>query len=94
MLFYPLRPELAESTYMLYRATRNPFYLHVGVDILKSLNSVAKVKCGYATVHSVIDKSLEDRMESFFLSETAKYLFLVSFFHPSAIIETTDSICV
>ena len=34
--------------------------------------------CGYATVHNVLDMSLEDRMESFFLSETCKYLFLVS----------------
>ncbi|VIO87744.1 ER degradation-enhancing alpha-mannosidase-like, putative [Brugia malayi] len=75
--FYPLRPELAESTYMLYRATQNPFYLRVGFDILQSLNTFAKVKCGYATVHNVVDKSLEDRMESFFLSETVKYLYLL-----------------
>ena len=34
--------------------------------------------CGYATVHNVLDMSLEDRMESFFLSETCKYLYLVS----------------
>uniref|UniRef100_A0A914ZPD6 alpha-1,2-Mannosidase n=3 Tax=Parascaris univalens TaxID=6257 RepID=A0A914ZPD6_PARUN len=77
VFFYPLRPELAESTYMLYRATQNPFYLHVGRDILQSLNAFTRVKCGYATVHNVIDKSLEDRMESFFLSETTKYLFLL-----------------
>ena len=36
------------------------------------------VRCGFATVHDVLDKSLEDRMESFFLSETLKYLYLVS----------------
>ena len=42
--FYPLRPELAESTYLLYRATRNPFYLHVGRDILQSLNNHTKAK--------------------------------------------------
>ena len=34
-------------------------------------------RCGFATVHDVRDKTLEDRMESFFLSETCKYLFLV-----------------
>ena len=38
VLFYPLRPELVESTYFLYQATKNPFYLHVGKDILDSLN--------------------------------------------------------
>jgi len=75
--FYPLRPELMESTYLLYRATKNPFYLHVGRDILYNLNNHTKAVCGYATVHDVQDKSLEDRQESFFLSETVKYLYLL-----------------
>ena len=35
-------------------------------------------RCGYATIHDVQSKDLEDRMESFFLSETCKYLYLVS----------------
>lgn len=43
--FYPLRPELAESTYLLYQATKNPFYLHVGLDILFSLNNYTKAQC-------------------------------------------------
>jgi len=62
------------------------------MDILHSLNNFTRAECGYATVHSVLDKSLEDRMESFFLSETCKYLYLVSnvanpFFH---ILHTSD----
>uniref|UniRef100_A0A8C6WKL0 alpha-1,2-Mannosidase n=1 Tax=Neogobius melanostomus TaxID=47308 RepID=A0A8C6WKL0_9GOBI len=77
VLFYPLRPEMVESTYLLYQATKNPFYLHVGMDILQSLETNAKVRCGYATLHHVVDKSKEDRMESFFLSETCKYLYLL-----------------
>ncbi|XP_077430057.1 ER degradation-enhancing alpha-mannosidase-like protein 1 [Vanacampus margaritifer] len=77
VLFYPLRPELVESTYLLYQATKNPFYLHVGMDILQSLENNTKVRCGYATLHHVVHKSKEDRMESFFLSETCKYLFLL-----------------
>jgi mannosidase alpha-like ER degradation enhancer 1 len=77
VLFYPLRPEFIESTYFLYQATKNPFYLHVGRDILDNLNTYTKVECGFATVHDVRDKTLEDRMESFFLSETCKYLFLL-----------------
>ncbi|OCT83305.1 hypothetical protein XELAEV_18025842mg [Xenopus laevis] len=59
------------------QATKNPFYLHVGMDILLSLEKHAKAKCGYATLHHVVDKSQEDRMESFFLSETCKYLYLL-----------------
>uniref|UniRef100_A0A8D9EQC7 alpha-1,2-Mannosidase n=6 Tax=Cacopsylla melanoneura TaxID=428564 RepID=A0A8D9EQC7_9HEMI len=75
--FYPLRPEFIESTYFLYQATKSPFYLHVGQEILSNLNQFTKTGCGYATVHSVQDMSLEDRMESFFLSETTKYLYLL-----------------
>jgi mannosidase alpha-like ER degradation enhancer 1 len=77
VLFYPLRPEFAESTYFLYQATKSPFYLHVAKNIIENINSFSRVRCGFATVHDVLDKSLEDRMESFFLSETLKYLYLV-----------------
>ena len=40
-------------------------------------NNYLSCRCGYATVHDVHDKSLEDRQESFFLSETVKYLYLL-----------------
>ncbi|KAK2722137.1 ER degradation-enhancing alpha-mannosidase-like protein 1 isoform X4 [Artemia franciscana] len=77
ILFYPLRPEFVESTYLLYQATKHPYYLHVGKEILWSLEQYAKCNCGYCTVHNIIDRTLEDRMESFFLSETCKYLYLL-----------------
>jgi mannosidase alpha-like ER degradation enhancer 1 len=50
VLFYPLRPELVESTYFLYRATQNPFYLHVGRDILFSLANHTKTEWVYFVV--------------------------------------------
>ncbi|XP_054268962.1 ER degradation-enhancing alpha-mannosidase-like protein 2 [Macrosteles quadrilineatus] len=74
---YPLRPELIESTMYLYRATKDPFLLDVGLDILRSIQHSSRTKCGYATVKDVRDHSLENRMESFFLSETTKYLYLL-----------------
>ncbi|KAJ8047385.1 ER degradation-enhancing alpha-mannosidase-like protein 1 [Holothuria leucospilota] len=77
VLFYPLRPELVEATYLLYQATQHPYYLHVGSHILDSIETYCKAKCGYATLHNVITKTKEDRMESFFLSETCKYLYLL-----------------
>ena len=76
--WYPLRPEFVESTYYLYRATRNPFYQHIGQFILNALINRSKTSCGFATIHNVDEiDSLEDRMESFFLSETLKYLYLL-----------------
>ena len=42
-----------------------------------SIEYSAKTACGYATVKDVRDHTLEDRMESFFLAETTKYLYLL-----------------
>ncbi|VDM31032.1 unnamed protein product [Hydatigera taeniaeformis] len=75
--FYPLRPEFAESTYYLYRATKNPLYLRIGSMIISNLDRYTRAKCGFATIHDVEDMTQEDRMESFFLSETLKYLYLL-----------------
>ncbi|KAG0013073.1 alpha mannosidase-like protein [Entomortierella chlamydospora] len=74
---YPLRPEFIESNYLLYRATKDPFYLQVGEMILRDLQKYTKTRCGWASLQSVVDKRLEDRMESFALSETIKYLYLL-----------------
>ncbi|KAG0303287.1 alpha mannosidase-like protein [Dissophora globulifera] len=74
---YPLRPEFIESNYFLYRATKDPFYLQVGEMVLRDLQAYTKTKCGWASLQSVIDKNFEDRMESFALSETIKYLYLL-----------------
>ncbi|KAG0265113.1 alpha mannosidase-like protein [Actinomortierella ambigua] len=74
---YPLRPEFVESTYLLYRATKDPFYMEVGEMILHDLKRYTKTKCGWASLASVTTKKQEDRMESFALSETFKYLFLL-----------------
>ena len=74
---YPLRPELIESAMYLYRDTKDPFLLALGEDMLQAMEHSAKTECGYATVKSVKDHTLEDRMESFFLAETTKYLYLL-----------------
>lgn len=74
---YPLRPELIESVMYLYRATGDPYLLEVGEDILKSIQYSAKTECGYATIKDVKDHRKQDTMESFFLAETTKYLYLL-----------------
>ena len=74
---YPLRPELIESTYFLYQATKNHSYLEVGERILNDLDRQARTSCGFGSLRSVGSNLLDDRMESFFLSETLKYLYLL-----------------
>ncbi|KYR00514.1 glycoside hydrolase family 47 protein [Tieghemostelium lacteum] len=74
---YPLRPELAESLYYLYQANRDPLFIKMGKDLVYSLNNITRVKCGHAGIQDVEKHSLDDKMESFFLSETCKYLYLL-----------------
>ncbi|XP_056628408.1 ER degradation-enhancing alpha-mannosidase-like protein 3 isoform X1 [Triplophysa dalaica] len=74
---HPLRPEFAESTYFLYKATKDPYYLEAGRTILENLNRFARVPCGFAAMKDVRTGSHEDRMDSFFLAEMFKYLFLL-----------------
>lgn len=47
---YPLRPELIESAFYLHRATNDPFFLQIGMDIVEAIEHSAKTPCGYATV--------------------------------------------
>ncbi|XP_065913388.1 ER degradation-enhancing alpha-mannosidase-like protein 2 [Dysidea avara] len=87
---YHLRPELAESTWYLFRATKNPFYLEVGKAMIHSIQNISRVNCGYATVKNSLTHVLADRMESYFLAETTKYLYLL--FDPDNFLNQQDAI--
>ena len=71
------RPEFIESTYHLYQATRDPWYLHVGEMALRDIKRRCWAKCGWTGIQDVRSGERSDRMESFFLGETVKYLFLL-----------------
>jgi len=75
------RPEFVESTWYLYQATKDPWYLHVGEMVLRDVRRRCWTRCGWAVLRDVTAQSgggmLGDRMESFFLGETAKYLYLL-----------------
>jgi len=74
---YPLRPELVESLSVMYKATKDPKLLTVAFKQVDRLRKWCKTKCGYANIKNVYDVTTEDKMESFFLSETLKYLYLL-----------------
>ncbi|XP_046896659.1 ER degradation-enhancing alpha-mannosidase-like protein 2 isoform X1 [Hypomesus transpacificus] len=78
---YPLRPELIESAMYLFKATGDHTFLQLGRDVVESLETISRVDCGYASVKDMRDHKLDNRMESFFLAETIKYLYLL--FDPS-----------
>jgi hypothetical protein len=75
--WWPGRPEFIESNYHLYRATRDPWYLHVGEMVLEDIKQRCWTPCGWSGLQDVRTGELSDRMESFFLGETAKYLYLL-----------------
>lgn len=74
---YPLRPEVIESAYYLYFYTRDTRYTEMGSTFLLSLVRFCKADAGYAALKNVETREKNDSMESFFLAETLKYLYLI-----------------
>ncbi|KAF3696306.1 Endoplasmic reticulum mannosyl-oligosaccharide 1,2-alpha-mannosidase [Channa argus] len=76
-----LRPETVESLFYLYRFTKDHKYQAWGWEILQSFNKYTKVSSGgYTSINNVRDPDYpgpRDKMESFFLGETLKYLYLL-----------------
>ena len=74
---YQLRPEIIESAYYLFHATRDPQYLEMGRTFFGDIVKYCRVDDGYTTLTSVVTKQKGDRMHSFLLAETFKYLYLL-----------------
>ncbi|HEX9615232.1 MAG TPA: glycoside hydrolase family 47 protein, partial [Bacteroidota bacterium] len=74
---YYLRPEIIESAYYLYHHTGDPNDLAMGETIFRDLVKYCRVDAGYAYLSDVVTKTHADGMESFFLAETLKYLYLL-----------------
>uniref|UniRef100_A0A8C3WXM9 alpha-1,2-Mannosidase n=1 Tax=Catagonus wagneri TaxID=51154 RepID=A0A8C3WXM9_9CETA len=76
-----LRPETVESLFYLYRLTGDRKYQDWGWEILQSFNAYTRVPSGgYSSIGNVQDPHSpqpRDKMESFFLGETLKYLYLL-----------------
>ncbi|KAM9641758.1 endoplasmic reticulum mannosyl-oligosaccharide 1,2-alpha-mannosidase isoform 3-T3 [Trichechus inunguis] len=76
-----LRPETVESLFYLHRCTGDSKYRDWGWEILQSFNTYTRVPTGgYSSINNVQDPQNpgpRDKMESFFLGETLKYLFLL-----------------
>jgi mannosidase alpha-like ER degradation enhancer 2 len=87
---YPLRPEIMESAYYLYTLTGDTIYQHQGRVIFESLKKYCRTEHGYAELENVITKEQSDMMESFFLAETLKYLYLL--FAPQGTIDLKTTV--
>jgi len=82
---YLLRPETVESLFYMFYVTGQEQYRSWAWAIFSSIRQYARVDGGYAVVENVnsveADSSVNprhtDQMDSYFLAETLKYLYLI-----------------
>jgi mannosidase alpha-like ER degradation enhancer 2 len=74
---YPLRPEIVESTYYLYRYTKDDKYLLMGEKLWRDFVKYCRTEDAYAALKSVVTKEKTDSMQSFLFAETFKYFYLL-----------------
>lgn len=79
-----LRPETVESLMYLWRLTGNKTYQDWGWNIFQAFEKNSRIDSGYVGLKDVTTGAKDDMMQSFFLAETLKYLYLL-FSPPSAI---------
>ncbi|KAI0096959.1 glycoside hydrolase family 47 protein [Nemania sp. FL0031] len=86
------RPETVESLFVMWRITEDPLYREWGWKIFNAFEKHTKLseKQGYTSVNDVnaIPPPHRDNMESFWLAETLKYLYLL--FSPGDFISLTE----
>ena len=89
---YDLRPEVLESYYYAYRATRNPKYQDWAWEAFLAINNTCATGAGYSSLNNVNSAGgggFGDIQESFFFAETLKYAYMIQaqVRHPSLICE-------
>jgi len=65
--------------YYLYSITKDPIYREWGWEIFQAIETYCKTEVAYGEFPNVADVTAlpRDKMESFFLAETVKYLYLL-----------------
>ena len=75
---YPLRPEIVESTYYLYKLDDDPStYLFMGEKLWHDFVRYCRTDDAYAALKDVRTKEKADSMQSFLFAETFKYFYLI-----------------
>jgi len=77
---YILRPETVESIFIAFRLTGDPKYRDYGWAIFQAIEKHCRIPTGgYASVINVdqVPVEYDDKMETFLMSETLKYLYLL-----------------
>lgn len=78
---YILRPEAIESVFIMYRVTGDEKWRDKGWDMFQAVRNATRSEYGHSAILDVMKKpgetSQSDKMESFWLSETLKYFYLL-----------------
>ncbi|KAL8808429.1 MAG: hypothetical protein Q9223_003813 [Gallowayella weberi] len=81
---YILRPEAVESVFIMYRVTGDDYWREKGWKMFTSIQNSTRAEFGASAIADVMSATPYpvDEMESFWLAETLKYLYLL-FSEPS-----------
>eukprot|EP01064_Diplonema_japonicum_P027739 TRINITY_DN4087_c3_g1_i1.p1 TRINITY_DN4087_c3_g1~~TRINITY_DN4087_c3_g1_i1.p1 ORF type:complete len:511 (+),score=73.93 TRINITY_DN4087_c3_g1_i1:104-1636(+) len=77
---YQLRPEVLESLFILYRQTKDPKYQEWAWEMFLAIEKYCKTPIAYSGLTDVDAPNggyKDNQMQSFFLAETVKYLYLI-----------------
>jgi mannosyl-oligosaccharide alpha-1,2-mannosidase len=76
---YILRPETIETLYYAYRVTGDKKYQDMAWEAFENIDKAAKTGAAYSSMTNVtvVDGEFINKMESFWLTETLKYLYLI-----------------
>ncbi|XP_076868581.1 mannosyl-oligosaccharide 1,2-alpha-mannosidase IA isoform X2 [Brachyhypopomus gauderio] len=77
--YYILRPEVIESYMYMWRLTHDPKYRQWGWEAVEALEKHCRVDGGFSGIRDVYASTVshDNMQQSFFLSETLKYLYLL-----------------
>jgi len=86
---YLLRPETAEAIFYMFYWTGDPKYRRMAGLIIDAIEEHCKTTFGYSAVSDVrsIRPQLKNEMETFFIAETLKYLYLTFVPNPREVID-------
>ncbi|KAL9265777.1 Mannosyl-oligosaccharide 1,2-alpha-mannosidase MNS2-like protein [Drosera capensis] len=83
-----LRPETVEALFSLWRLTGNETYQDWGWNIFQAFEKNSRVESGYVGLKDVNTGVKDNMIQSFFLAETLKYLYLL--FSPPTVIPLNE----
>ncbi|KHN22656.1 Mannosyl-oligosaccharide 1,2-alpha-mannosidase MNS1 [Glycine soja] len=82
------RPETIESLFYLWCFTGNKTYREWGWNIFQAFENKSRIETGYVGLKDVNTGAKDNMMQSYFLSETLKYLYLL--FSPPSVISLNE----